>query len=30
MIAADPKLGSVVGLTVTFGAKTQRGSVPLN
>jgi hypothetical protein len=30
LIAADPKLNSVVGLTVTFGAKTQRGSVSLN
>jgi hypothetical protein len=30
LIAADPKLSSVVGLTVTFGAKTQRGSVSLN
>jgi hypothetical protein len=29
LVAADPKLNSVVGLTVTFGAKTQRGSVPL-
>lgn len=30
LVAADPKLNSVVGLTVTFGAKTQRGSVSLN
>jgi hypothetical protein len=29
LLAADPKLGSVVGLTVTFGSMTQKGSVPL-
>jgi hypothetical protein len=30
LVAADPELNSVVGLTVTFGDKSQKGSVPLN